>query len=319
MSTIEILDVTKIEHKKKHPVIFEHFDVLEQGEAFIISNDHDPKPLYYQLLGERGSIFTWDYLEEGPALWRVKIGKRTTREGVETIGQIAAKDIRKADVFRRMGIDFCCGGKQTLKEACEQAGVSEEQLQFALKEAVKSSPSALQDYTRWELDFLVNYITQTHHKYVKENAGIISDLGQKVAQRHGKYHPELKKLVEGLSGFLRDLLTHMMKEEEVLFPAIKQMVARERDPKLETGPAAGLVREAIRMMQTEHEISGEDLKFFRKITHDYALPEDACNSYTYLFEKIKEFESDLSQHIHLENNILFPAAAKLERNFSAQL
>ncbi|HEV9035022.1 MAG TPA: iron-sulfur cluster repair di-iron protein [Puia sp.] len=319
MSTIEILDVTKIEPKKKHPVIFEHFDVLEQGEAFIISNDHDPKPLYYQLLGERGSIFTWDYLEEGPALWRVKIGKRTTREGVETIGQIAAKDIRKADVFRRMGIDFCCGGKQTLKEACEQAGVSEEHLQFALKEAVMSSPSVSQDFTRWDLDFLIDYIIQTHHKYLMENARIISDLGQKVAQRHGKYHPELKKLVEGLSGFLRDMMTHIMKEEMILFPAIRQMVAKERDPKLETGLTAGLVREAIMMMQTEHEISGEDLKFFRKITHDYALPEDACNSYTYLFEKIKEFESDLLQHIHLENNILFPAAVKLESKFSAHL
>jgi regulator of cell morphogenesis and NO signaling len=319
MNTLEILDVTKIEPKYKHPVIFERFDGLEQGEAFIISNDHDPKPLYYQLLGERGKIFTWNYLEEGPALWRVVIGKTTIREGVETIGQIAAKDIRKAEVFRRMGIDFCCGGKQTLKEAGEQAGVSEEHLQLALEEAVKSSPWASQDFTRWELDFLVDYIIQTHHKYVMENAGIISDLGQKVAQRHGKYHPELKKLVEGLSGFLRDMMAHMEKEEMILFPAIKQLVARERDPKLEAGLAAGLVSDAIRMMQTEHEISGEDLKFFRKITHDYSLPEDACNSYSYLFEKIKGFESDLFQHIHLENNILFPAAAKLESKLSAHL
>jgi regulator of cell morphogenesis and NO signaling len=319
MSTREILDVTKIEPKQKHPVIFQHFDGLEQGEAFIISNDHDPKPLYYQLLGERGNIFTWNYLEEGPALWRVEIGKRTILEGVETIGQIAAKDIRKAEVFRRMGIDFCCGGKQTLKEAGEQAGVSEEQLQIALEKAVNSSLSVSQDFTRWELDLLVDYIIQTHHRYVKENAVAISDLGQKVAERHGTYHPELKKLVEGVSGFLRDLLTHMIKEEKILFPAIKQLAARERDPKLETDLPAGLVREAIRMMQTEHEISGEDLRFFRKITHDYSLPEDACNSYAYLFEKIKEFEGDLWQHMHLENNILFPGAAILESKLSTHL
>jgi|SRR6185437_8809931 len=318
MITPEILDVTTIAPKQKHPTIFRRFDDLEQGEAFIISNDHDPKPLYYQLLGERGDIFTWDYLEEGPELWRVRIGKKVRNEGAETIGEIAAKDARKADVFKRMGIDFCCGGNQTLKEAGEQAGISEEQLQIALEQADKSSPTASTDFNNWELDLLVDHIIDTHHRYIKENAGIMNNLAQKVAQRHGAHHPEVQTLARGLPHFLQEMLNHMSREEQLLFPAIKELAAKDRDKKVELTWPAGLIAESIRVMQTEHKISGDELKFFRKITHDYSVPEDACNSYTYLFEKLKEFEADLLQHIHVENNILFPKAAILEGKFSVR-
>jgi len=101
------LDVTRIEPRLKHPTIFEHFDALVPGERFIIHNDHDPRPLYYQLLGERGNIFTWEYLESGPGHWRDEIAKPATEKVAETVGESAAKDGRKAEVFRKMGIDFC--------------------------------------------------------------------------------------------------------------------------------------------------------------------------------------------------------------------
>ncbi|MDQ2862511.1 MAG: DUF542 domain-containing protein, partial [Bacteroidota bacterium] len=112
-----ILNVTLIEPKLKHPTIFVKFDELNAGESLTIHNDHDPKPLYYQLLGERGNIFTWEYLEEGPQLWRVKISKKLSGQGDETLGEIAVKDLRKAEVFKKYGLDFCCGGKKTVKEA----------------------------------------------------------------------------------------------------------------------------------------------------------------------------------------------------------
>ena len=102
-----ILNVTTLEPKLKHPTIFVKFDELKPGESLILHNDHDPKPLYYQLLGERGNIFTWEYLEQGPKLWRIKISKRTAGEGDETLGEIAAKDLRKAEVFKKYGLDFC--------------------------------------------------------------------------------------------------------------------------------------------------------------------------------------------------------------------
>lgn len=259
MITLEILDVTTIAPKQKHPTIFRHFDDLGQGEAFIISNDHDPKPLYYQLLGERGDIFTWDYLEEGPELWRVRVGKKVRTD--------------------------------------------------------KSSPVASGDLNTWEPDLLVDHIIDTHHRYIKENAGIINNLAQKVAQRHGAHHPEVQALSGGLSHFLQEMLNHMSREEQRLFPAIKELAAKNRDKSVELTLPAGLIAESIRVMQTEHNISGDDLKFFRKITHDYSLPGDACDSYAYLFEKVKEFEADLLQHIHVENNILFPKAAILEGKF----
>src|ERR1019366_5475192 len=112
METLQnnFLDVALLEPRQKHPTIFKRFDELNGGESLLIKNDHDPKPLYYQLLAERGDIFLWEYLEEGPQVWQVKISKRKEGPGEDTVGIIAAKDIRKAEVFKKYGIDFCCGG-----------------------------------------------------------------------------------------------------------------------------------------------------------------------------------------------------------------
>ncbi|HVZ97220.1 MAG TPA: iron-sulfur cluster repair di-iron protein [Chitinophagaceae bacterium] len=303
MITAEFLDVTKIEPKLKHPIIFKHFDELGAGEGFVIENDHDPRPLYYQLLGERGNIFTWEYLQQGPQWWKVRIAKRNKDQDSETVGEIAAKDIRKAGVFKKMGIDFCCGGNKTLREVSEETGVSEEELKYALQSAEKNTLSPSLDYNKWDIGFLSDYIVNTHHRYVKDNTELIYNLAVKVAQHHGGNHPELKPLSQKLQLFLQDLMAHMAKEENVLFPAIKEAVSNSGNN--------DFLMQSIMMMQREHAISGEDLNYFRKITDNYRLPEDACNSYHYLFEKMKEFEDDLHQHIHLENNILFPKALKL--------
>lgn len=111
METIETLDVTIIEPKLKHPTIFQRFDKLTEGGAFIIHNDHDPKPLYYQLIGERGNIFSWEYIESGPEYWEVKI-KKNNFSSEPTIGELVAKDFRKAEIFKKYNLDFCCGGKK---------------------------------------------------------------------------------------------------------------------------------------------------------------------------------------------------------------
>lgn len=312
MTSTDTLDVTLIEPRLKHPTIFEHFDALKPGQSFNIHNDHDPKPLYYQLLGERGNIFSWEYLQEGPQIWLVKIAKNKADEdgNIETVGSIAAKDYRKAEVFKKYGIDFCCGGNISLKLASQEAGISEDQLKAELEKADVVSTSASQDYDKWSLDFLSDFIKNTHHQYVKESAPIINGLAEKVANAHGAQHPELYDLAKRVDSMLTDLLGHMVQEEGILFPNIKRLVAkREQGDK---SPLAGSLSVAIAKMHEDHDQAGEDFRYFRKITNDYALPADACNSYTYLFEKLKEFENDLFLHIHLENNILFPKSITLE-------
>lgn len=303
-----ILDVTRIEPRLKHPTIFEHFDALEQGESFIIHNDHDPKPLYYQLLGERGNIFTWEYLESGPVHWQVQLTK-PAGEAEETVGEIAAKDMRKAEVFKKLGIDFCCGGKQTLKEAIHGAGLSEAQVREALDraEAAAAGPAA-HDFDAWDLGFLADYIYNVHHRYIRENGPLIEQLAEKVASRHGAAHPELVALAKGLGGLMEELYSHLQKEERVLFPAIKTMEGGDGSHQASIG-----IQGPVQVMEAEHGSAGDELRALRKLTRDYRLPADACNSYTYLFDKIKEFENDLFQHIHLENNILFPKAVKMEK------
>ena len=120
---METLDVTKIEPRLKHPTIFDRFDALKGGEAFIIHNDHDPKPLYFQLQSERGNTFEWKYLKEGPMEWDVQISKMNTDAFPLTVGELVVDDYRKAEILSKFGIDFCCGGNKTLKEACDDKGI----------------------------------------------------------------------------------------------------------------------------------------------------------------------------------------------------
>lgn len=297
------LDVTKIEPRLKHPTIFDHFDSLEQGESFTILNDHDPKPLYYQLLGERGNIFTWEYLEAGPEYWQVRIAKPGSEDHAPTVGEIAAKDIKKAEVFKKLGIDFCCGGKKTLREAAQSAGINEDQLLQELEKAsAQTTTAANHDFSSWDLGFLADYIYNIHHKYIREQGPIIEQLADKVALRHGPEHQELIALAKELHDLMDDLYLHIEKEEHKLFPLIKQPDSAAFS---ETE-----INDIIKNMEHEHESAGEELRRFRALTKDYTLPKNACNSYVYLYDKIREFESDLFQHIHLENNILFPKAIK---------
>ncbi len=304
VSEIKKVDVTKIEPRLKHPTVFKHFDELNPGDSFIIENDHDPKPLYYEMIAERGNIFTWEYLEKGPEWFVVKIEKNLTSESQQKSG-IAVQDIKKAELLKEKGIIFSCGDA---KEASSETG---ETHKTALEESKKITAPAL-DPDKWELNFLLDYILNTHHQYIKDNAEMLNDLVQKVAEHHGDSNPELHRLSTSTHHFLQDLLDHIVKEEDALFPAIRQAIAKKNDASFETNYKIGTLNDPILILKKEHEIAGEDLSFFRRITHNYAIPENACNSYQYLFSKMQEFENDLLTHLHLENNILFPKAVKLD-------
>jgi regulator of cell morphogenesis and NO signaling len=311
-SPTEVLDVTIIEPRLKHPTIFEHFDRLAGGEAFVIHNDHDPKPLYYQLIGERGNCFAWKYLLNGPEIWEVEIRKNDPGQHVETLGEIVSKDLRKAETFKKFGLDFCCGGKKSLEDACKEKGLDILQVRNELEKTSHASTGTPQhDFDSWSLSFLADYIVNVHHAYVKQNIPILLELSQKVATRHGKAHPELNQIAEKVSAMANELTLHLKKEEGILFPYIKQL----ENPDTSYGQmsqAFGSVKQPVAVMENDHDIVGQLAEEIKNLTNNYTLPENACNSYGLLYKKLEDFENDLHMHIHLENNILFPKAIALE-------
>lgn len=315
-TTENILNVTLLEPKQKHPTIFVRFDELNEGESLTIHNDHDPKPLYYQLLGERGNIFIWEYLEEGPEWWKVKISKRITGENDETLGQIAAKDLRKAQVFKKYGLDFCCGGKKTVKEACAEKGLDVTKIEQELQQADRMPSSRPLPYTDWSLDFLADYIVNTHHSYVKKNLPDLKAYADKVMRVHGNAHPELLRVNQLVNEVYNELMAHLVKEERVLFPYVKELVAAQSNTASLHAAHFGTVQNPINMMEMEHEVVGKCLAEIREITNDFTLPGDACASYSLLYRMLDEFEEDLHLHVHLENNILFPQAIELEKQIN---
>lgn len=316
MQTIveNILNVTLLEPRQKHPTIFSRFDDLDQGETLIIHNDHDPKPLYYQLLGERGNIFVWEYLEQGPEWWKIKITKRRTDEQEETLGQIAAKDIRKAQVFKKYGIDFCCGGQKTVKEACNEKGIDVTLVEQDLQAIDKIPSSRPLPYNDWSLDFLADYIVNTHHSYIKKYLPDIRAYSDKVMRVHGGYHPELVPIRQLVENVYQELMSHMVKEEEVVFPYIKELLTATKEKQPVHAAHFGTILKPINMMVMEHEQVGRDLAKIRELSDDFTLPEDACASYSLLYRMLDEFEDDVILHVHLENNILFPKALEVEKN-----
>ncbi|HEV2483017.1 MAG TPA: iron-sulfur cluster repair di-iron protein [Puia sp.] len=313
MTEQNLLDVTVLEPRQKHPTIFNRFDALTQGEVLTVLNDHDPKPLYYQLLAERGDVFRWEYLEQGPEWWKVRI----TRSGQagETLGQLAAKDGRKAEVFKKYGLDFCCGGKKTVREACAEQGLDAAKIEQELQETVRQKDTHPIPYDDWSPAFLADYIVNTHHRYIRKHLPEIRAYADKVLRVHGGRHPELETIRRLVENIHDELTPHLETEERILFPYIQSLwaVAEGRLPEAGVDMA---VLNPIRRMETEHQTVGEYLSTLRTLTNDYAPPADACASYTLLYRMLEAFEEDLHLHVHLENNILFPKTLELENRLS---
>lgn len=307
---IFVLNVTLLEPRLKHPTIFQHFDELQPGEAFQILNDHDPKPLYYQMLALRGNIFSWSYLEEGPTWWKVQIRKNDKEE---TVGEVAAKDMRKAEVLKKYGIDFCCGGKKTLREVCEEKGLDEKKVAAELEASQLTPTVAALDFNRWHPDFLADYIYNQHHLYYYNERPVILELMDKVAARHGAHQPELHALSALVNRLADELDSHFVKEEKIVFPFIKAAAQAKNTGNFEGLRSLPSLTEPVRVMEAEHEGAGEILEQMRKLTDDYTPPAGACSSFQFLYKKLKALDEDLHQHIHLENNLLFPKALTLEK------
>jgi regulator of cell morphogenesis and NO signaling len=229
------------------------------------------------------------------------------------IGNLVAEDYRTAKVFKKHKIDFCCQGNRTIAQACVQKNIASSSV---LDEIIKlNEKSENQEYNLWVLDKLVAHIEDKHHTYVREMIPIITQYLDKVCKVHGTYHPELLQIKQLFSETAEALTHHMMKEELVLFPFINRLAAAEISGDKPDFPSFRTVKAPIAMMMEEHSDEGERLRKIAEITNDYTPPEEACNTYRVVFALLNEFEEDLHQHIHLENNILFPKAIQLEAKY----
>ncbi|WP_417199468.1 iron-sulfur cluster repair di-iron protein [Bizionia sp.] len=231
------------------------------------------------------------------------------------IGEFVADDFRTAAVFSNYGIDFCCKGHRTVEEVCNKNGVNPDELLSKLDAILESKGNNAIDYKSWPLDLLADYIEKTHHRYVEEKIPVLRQFLDKLCKVHGGNHPELFKINELFTGCAGELAAHMKKEELILFPFIKKMMKATLDGQAIEAPHFGTVENPIAMMMEEHENEGERFRKIALITNNYTPPADACNTYKVTYAMLDEFEKDLHLHIHLENNILFPEAAKLEQRF----
>lgn len=232
----------------------------------------------------------------------------------KTVREIAADNPAATRVFEKLGIDYCCGGNKSLQEACTTANLSVDEVLDWLQGAEQASRVGLPN-RNWQnepLAELVAHIKQTHHKYTREEIARLRPLFAKVCSVHGKNHSELESMRGILHGLSEELTMHMMKEELMLFPYIVRMeeAVIQQEPILP--PPFGTVQTPVAKMEHEHDDAGEALRALREASGGYKPPADACISYQTLYRAMEQFEADLHQHIHLENNILFPRAIEME-------
>jgi regulator of cell morphogenesis and NO signaling len=231
----------------------------------------------------------------------------------DTVGEIAAQLPGATREFEKLGIDYCCGGHRTLHDACAGAGIPIDEVLSRLQQSsAQDHSSESRDWQTALLADLISHINGTHHVFVREECPRIQALAAKVVGVHGSRHSELMQVQQVFSALAEELHVHLMKEEQILFPYIKRM--EESSMAGEPAPPScfGTVTNPVSMMMQEHDGAGEALRTLRCITKDYEVPGDACISYRTLYEALRGFEADLHQHIHVENNILFPRAVAME-------
>lgn len=235
-----------------------------------------------------------------------------------TVAEIVTQNIKTADVFKKHGIDFCCGGGITLQKACEKHNVSFQEMAKELAD-VHTTVSHAHNYDAWKLDFLVDHIANIHHSYVTENIPLVLQYAAKVAKVHGHHYSEVVKIYSLFTDVANELAAHLKKEEFILFPFIKQLVKANSEGVKLKAPHFVTVNNPIAMMEEEHENAGDIFKEIKQLSNNYTPPNAACNTFKALYAKLEEFEQDLHQHIHLENNILFPKAIVLEKKITNNL
>lgn len=242
-------------------------------------------------------------------------GERTmsTVSSETTVGQLVAERPARAKIFEALGIDYCCGGKVALGEACAQKGLDADtvvKMIAATEGAANGSGAGEQDWTTAPLGSLIDNIVTVHHDYLREELPRLSFLTEKVANAHGANDERLGRLASAFHGFREELESHMAKEEQVLFPLIKKIATADAPVR----DHCGSVKTPISVMEREHQDAGHDMETFRALTDGYSAPDWACNTFRAMLDGLAALEDNMHRHVHKENSILFPRAIAREES-----
>jgi len=231
-----------------------------------------------------------------------------------TIGEIVSDNFHAAGVFKEYGIDFCCGGGKLLSDVCESKNIPFNEVADKLKEAPWVNRTSGDNYNDWSPDFLVDYIINTHHTFVRKKTDEMAGYAAKVAKVHGEQHPENVEIFKKFIALSNELMEHLNEEESRVFPLIKK-VYRKRQSGLKPDESEIMELKAeLSQMVDEHEVAGSLMADIRELSNEFTPPQDACATYRILYQNLAGFEEDLHKHVHLENNILFK---KMERLIAA--
>lgn len=229
----------------------------------------------------------------------------------QKVGDIVTRNYHAAGVFRQHGIDFCCGGGITVKEACHKKGIEPENVTMQLEQLTETAPSSGENYSEWSPDFLIDYIENTHHRFVRTKVNEIGAYARKVAQVHGERHPWNITIFHLFADLSHELLDHLEAEEKTVFPLIRQIAELRKNEKPVDPELASSLRSELDKMISDHDGAGEAIAKIREESSDFTPPADACTTYQVLYQNLAGFEEDLHKHVHLENNILFRKAEAL--------
>jgi len=228
-----------------------------------------------------------------------------------SLAQIVNSNHQAASVFEKYHLDFCCKGKRSLKQACTEQQLSVSEVTEDLENIFTKDNNCTVDFEKMSLTQLADYIVQTHHAYVKNEMPQIQAYLEKISSKHGERHPELYKIFQTFSAVKEEMEGHMKKEELILFPRIKELEKLANNENANLQLNLGYLQSPITVMEQEHDHAGSLLNDIRILSNDYIPPQDACTTYRLSFAALKAFEMDLHQHVHLENNILFPKAINM--------
>ncbi|MDP9052263.1 MAG: iron-sulfur cluster repair di-iron protein [Acidobacteriota bacterium] len=236
---------------------------------------------------------------------------------VKTVRDVALEQPTSIRVFEQYGIDYCCGGRKPLAEACASSNLEVDAVLAALEVAAQVPLRGEEDWAHASLESLIRHIVVTHHAYVRSELPRLAVLAEKVVHRHGDTQSELPLIQTMLAQLDEELSQHLTKEETVLFPYVAKL-EQAKDGITKPQGGFGNVANPIAMMTAEHDAAGALLAEIRQLSHQFVTPVGACPTYHAFYDGLKEFEQGLHQHIHLENNILFPGAIRLESGTPAE-